>query len=133
MKILFLAVAVFEGATGLALLVAPGFASTMLLGREFEGGAGSLAARILGSALIAIAIVCAKAVSGERGSTSRGIVSALLFYNVVTGVLLTYAGVQLGMHSALLWPAIVAHAVLAGWSLAFLRRTEVSKEPDNAE
>lgn len=123
MKLLFIVVAVFEGLTGIVLLFAPGAASAKLLGTAIEGNAAFVVARVLGAALISIAIICARAATGERGSTSLGIVAGLLFYNAVVGAVLVYAGVQLRMQSALLWPTIVTHNLLAVSSLVVLLRS----------
>ena len=125
MKLLLIITAVIEASAGLALLVMPTFAVSMLLGVPLDTPAGLVAGRIAGAALVALAIACWQARNGERGSSSTGVVEATLFYNFVATILLVYAGTRLDLHSALLWPAIVLHFCLGVWcllSLWFTRR-----------
>jgi hypothetical protein len=117
MKLLLIIAAVIEASAGLALIVLPTVAVSMLLGAPLDTPAGLVAGRIAGAALVALAIACWQARNGERGSSSTGIVEAMLFYNFAAAILLVYAGTRLDLHSALLWPAIVLHFCLGVWCL----------------
>jgi len=44
----------------------------------------------------------------------------MFFYNVATALIVAYAGLGLGLHSALMWPVLVMHAALAVWCAAVL-------------
>ena len=112
MKLLLIFSAVVEAATGLALLVMPTVAVSMLLGVPLDTPAGLVAGRIAGAALVALAIACWQVRSGERGSPATGVVEAMLFYNFAAAMVLVYAGIRLELRSALLWPAIVLHLCL---------------------
>jgi hypothetical protein len=117
MKLLLIIAAVIEASAGLALIVLPTVAVSMLLGAPLDTPAGLVAGRIAGAALVALAIACWQARNGERGSSSTGVVEAMLFYNFAAAILLVYAGTRLDLHSALLWPAIVLHFCLGVWCL----------------
>ena len=119
-KILLLVFALVEAATGLALLVMPAVAASLLLGAPLDTPAGLVVGRIAGAALLSLAIVCWQLSNGERGGVATGVVSAILFYNAAAAAILVYAGVRLKLQSTLLWPAIVLHWFLAAWCLVNL-------------
>src|SRR5688572_7705398 len=109
MKLLLIITAVFEGATGLALLVAPSMTVSTLLGAELDTPAALVVGRIAGAALAALAIACWQARDGERYGIGAGVIAAMFVYNLAAALIVTYAGVGLGLHSALMWPVIVTH------------------------
>jgi hypothetical protein len=115
MKLLLMVTAVLEAAAGLALLVMPSVAISLLLGVPLETPAALVAGRIAGTALVALAVACWQTKDGERGGASTGVVEAMLFYNFVAAVVLAYAGIRLELRSRLLWPAIVLHLGLGIW------------------
>jgi len=119
-KILLLVFALVEAATGLALLVMPAVATSLLLGAPLETPSGLVAGRIAGAALLSLAIICWQLSNGERGGVATGVVSAILLYNAAAAAILVYAGVRLKLQSTLLWPAIVLHWFLAAWCLVNL-------------
>lgn len=119
-KILLMVFAVVEAATGLALLIMPAAASSLLLGAPLDTPTGLVAGRIAGAALLSFAIVCWQVRNGERGGVATGAVIAMLIYNAAAAAILVYAGVRLKLQSPLLWPAIVLHWFLAAWCLANL-------------
>jgi hypothetical protein len=121
MKLLLIIAAIVEGVTGVALLLIPGVAVSMLLGAPLDTPAGLVASQIGGAAIIGLAIECWRARNGERGSPPTGVVEAMLFYNFAAAFVLVYAGIRLELRSPLLWPAIVFHFVLGAWCLLNLR------------
>jgi hypothetical protein len=50
----------------------------------------------------------------------------MLMYNITATAVLAFAGVGLGLHGMLLWPAVVLHAVMAVWCAGCLRRSSIS-------
>jgi len=117
MKLLLIISAVFEGVTGVALMLLPSLTVSMLLGVPLDTPAGLVAGRIAGAALIGLAIACWQVRNGESGSPATGVVQAMLFYNFAATAVLVYAGIRLQLHSALLWPAILLHVGLGAWCL----------------
>jgi hypothetical protein len=99
-KLLGLA-AVAEIATGAALLVIPSLVGRWLLGNELSGVAIPVA-RLLGIALIALGIACGP------GTPLCG----MLTYGAGATAFLVYLGIRGVWVGALLWPAVVLHAIL---------------------
>ena len=120
MRLLLIFAAVLEAGAGLALLLMPTVAVSMLLGAPLDAPTGLVAARIGGAALVALAVACWQARNGERGSPATGVVEAMSFYNFAAAMVLVYAGIRLNLHGALLWPAIVLHLCLGVWCLSNL-------------
>jgi hypothetical protein len=95
MKLLLIIAAVLEAATGLALLILPAWAVSILLGVPLETPAGLVAGHIAGAGIFALAIACWQARNGERGSPATGVVKGLLFYYFAVAAVLVYAGIFL--------------------------------------
>ena len=100
-KVLPLA-AVGEIVTGLALLIVPSLVGRWLLGEEFTGVAIPVA-RVLGIALIALGVAC---------WPGRTALCGMLTYSAAVTLYLGYVGFAGGFSGILLWPAVVAHAIL---------------------
>ena len=98
--LLFLA-ALGEAATGIALVTAPSLVGLLLFNEELVG-VGILSGRVLGIALIALAVAC------WPGPPMAG----MLLYSAATASYLAYVGVAVGFTGILLWPAVVLHVVL---------------------
>jgi hypothetical protein len=130
MKLLLIVTAIIEGSLGIVLLIAPSFVFSTLFVIELDTPAGSLASRIAGAALVALAIACWQGRNGERDSASLGVVAGMLFYNAAVNAVLVYAGTGLGIQSPLLWPIIVMHTVLGAWCLLVLTRAR--RDPADA-
>ena len=104
MKIPLAIAAVAEGATGLALLVAPTLVVRLLLGAEITG-AGIATSRVAGLALIALAIACLPGVV-------NGALKGMLTYSLLVTIYLGWLGLARGATGKLLWPAVIAHVIL---------------------
>ena len=115
MKLLPIITAGFEALTGIGLLLAPSMTISLLLGAELDMPIALVPGRIAGAALIALAIACWQARNGERHGAAAGVVAGMFFYNVATVLVVTYAGVGLGLQSPMMWPVVVAHTALAVW------------------
>ena len=129
MKLLLIIAAVIEAVAGLALLLIPTVAVSMLLGVPLDTPTGLVAARIAGAALAALAIACWQARNGERGSPATGVIEAMSFYNFAAAMVLVYAGIRLDLRSLLLWPAIVLHLCLGAWCVStfWFSRRKISR------
>jgi hypothetical protein len=124
-RLLFIVTAMLEVGIGLALLASPASAVSILIGAPFETKADSVVGRVAGTALLSLGFACWRArEDGDDGlgRSARGLVSAMLLYNVSAFVVLVYAGAVLGLYGIGLWPAVVLHAVMAVWCLAVLQK-----------
>jgi hypothetical protein len=120
-KLLTLA-AIIEAATGLALIAVPAIVVRLLLGAEISGASIPFG-RVAGAALLALGVACWLARNDRQSRTARGLVVAMLVYNIVATAVLAFAGIGLGLHGVALWPAVVLHAVMAIWCIVCLRRS----------
>ena len=113
MKNVLLIAALGEAATGLALLIAPSLVGRLLLGAELTGVAIPVA-RVLGIALIALAVAC---------WPGRTALCGMLTYSAAVSLYLGYLGFLGRFGGVLLWPAVVAHLILT----ALLAWTSISR------
>ena len=119
-KPLFIATAVIEVGAGLALIVSPALAASILIGAPFDTPADSVVGRVAGAALLALALACWRARDDEQNRARSGIVSGMLLYNAVVVMVLADAGIVLHLSGIALWPAVVLHAAMAVWCLVCL-------------
>ena len=119
MKLLLILTALIEAVTGLALLVVPVFVVRLLLGAEISGAAIPLG-RLAGAALFTLGMACWLASGDSKSRATRGLVIAMLMYNVGAVVVLGAAGIQSPAVGIALWPAVVLHAVMAVWCVRVL-------------
>jgi hypothetical protein len=123
-----LAFAVFvEIGTGVLLLVDPALVVALLIGGDLSG-AGVVAARCFGIALIALGLACwpGRQPAGDVAAAVRG----MLLYNAAIALYLAYLGVAAHVGGPLLWPAAVLHAVVTVL-LLMARQREKRVEPSD--
>jgi uncharacterized membrane protein len=116
--------AVIEAGAGLALLGLPSFTASLLLGTSLDSPTAESLARVGGAAIVALAIVCWLARRDVHSVASKGVVVALLFYNLAVAGVLAFAAFGLDLHGILLWPAVAFHIAMAAWCGATLLRSE---------
>ena len=114
--------AIIEAATGLALIAVPAIVVRLLLGAEISGASIPLG-RVAGAALLALGVACWLARDDAQSRATRGLVVAMLMYNLVATAVLAFAGIGLGLHGVVLWPAVVLHAAMGVWCVGCLRRS----------
>lgn len=117
MRRLLLVTAALEMAAGVALLGVPSVAAALLVGAPLDTPASLTVARVGGSGLFTLGTACWLARTDAHSRATTGLVDALTFYNVAVVVVLAYAGVGLGSHGLLLWPAVVLHIAMAAWCI----------------
>ena len=110
LKQLLVLTAAIEALTGLALIVHPSLVVQMLLKADLSNAGISLG-RITGFALIALGVACWPRQDVSESQTSA--LRAMLVYNVLAALYLTYLGIADRGAGVLLWPAALTHAVLA--------------------
>ncbi len=77
-------------------------------------------ARVAGAGLLALGIACWLAAHDTQSCAARGIVSAMLVYNLFAVFILGAAGMWSSSVGILLWPAVVLHAAMAVWCVTSL-------------
>ena len=119
-----------EAATGLALLVAPSVVAELLLGTEPGTPAGVTVSRVAGAALLALGVACWLAREDAMGRAARGLVTAMLLYNLAVVGVLVLGWTSLGSVGIAFWPVVLAHTGLAAWCIAgLLMSTLQEKRP----
>ncbi len=121
MKNLLVVTACLETITGVALMVSPATPVSLLLGTALDTPVGLVLARVAGSALLALGIGCWLARDDGRSVAGRGLVAAILLYNLAAITVLLYAGLGLKLSGIGLWSAVVLHLTLAVWCIRGLR------------
>jgi hypothetical protein len=119
--------AAIEAATGVALSVAPSRAILVLLGTPLDDPASLVVSRILGGALFALGAACWLA-----PAEARGLIAAMLLYNIAVSAVLCYARLNLRMAGVALLPAIALHTVLSIWCFAWLQKFARSETGRNS-
>ena len=122
-KTLLTVTAVFEVATGLALIAWPSAVIEFVLGPSFASQPA--VARVGGGVLLVLGIGCWLTRDDGESPSGRRMVATMLTYNIAVAVALAIAGIGFGLVGAALWPAVLAHAVLATFCVASLRRKQV--------
>ena len=115
MKTLHTVSAVIELGAGLALLAFPSAVMKLLLGSPLDTPAAVALGRLTGAALLALGVACWLARGDTLGCAARGLVVAMLVYNIGAVVVLGVAGIQLLTTGIALWPAVVLHGGMAIW------------------
>jgi hypothetical protein len=104
-----------EVLTGLGLVVAPSLLSRLLFGSDLNA-AGEATGRIAGLVMLCLAAGCWPRGSEDGGSRT---LAPLLALSLLAALYLAIVGLSGANVGLLLWPAFVAHAILAGllaWS-----------------
>ena len=125
MRLLLTLTATFEVITGIGLIVFPSMVISLLIGTPPDGAVVVTLARIVGAALISLAIACWLL---RNNAATTGIIKAMLFYNLAAAASLLYASIGDKLSGAGLWPAMLLHAGLAVWCfIALSQRKEITK------
>jgi len=114
--------AVIELVAGLALLSYPSATTVILVGTPLKGPAASTVARVGGAGLLSRGLTCWFARGDVLSPAARGLVAAMLLYDIAAATLLAFAGIRLGLHGVALWPAVLLHSVMAIGCIAWLRQ-----------
>ena len=91
-RLLFLT-AIIEAGAGLGLLAVPSIVVRLLLGGEISG-AGIPLGRVAGAALFALGVACWLAHYDPQSCAARGLVRAMVVYNLGAVVILGAAGIS---------------------------------------
>lgn len=130
MKRLLLVTAVLEAGAGLALLAVPRAAVMLLLAAPLETSAATTLGRVAGAALLALGVANGLARFDDQSRATRGLVIAMLIYNLGAASILGTAGILSPPVGILLWPGVGLHAVMAIWCVACSLKTPADKKKD---
>jgi hypothetical protein len=123
MKKLLFVTAVIELGAGAALMCFPSVMMALLLGPGLDTAAALTLGRVTGVALFALGVACWLARHDAHSRAARGLVAAMVVYNLGAVAFLGAAGVRSQTVGVALWPAVVLHAVMAVWCITtFLRK-----------
>jgi hypothetical protein len=114
--------ALIEAATGFGLIVMPSVVVRLLLGSPLDTSAAVTLGRVAGAALLALGVACWLAQYDAQSCAARGLVSAMVLYNVGAVAILGAAGSRSQPVGIGLWPAVVLHAVMTVWCVTSLLR-----------
>jgi len=123
---LYVTTAVIEAGAGLALLCLPSSAAKLLLGTALQQPSACVVARVGGAGLLTIGIACWLARSDTESSAARGLVTALVVYNLVVALVLAAAGLRSQPVGIVLWPAVVLHTLMTAWCIVSLRNPSIA-------
>ena len=116
MKHLIAFTAIIEIPTGLALLIVPAVVVKLLLGAEISGASIPLG-RIAGRALLALGVACWLVRGNTHDLAAKGLVTAMLLYNLGASLVLGMAGIQLQPAGIVLWLTVLLHAIMGIWCI----------------
>jgi hypothetical protein len=111
--------AAIEALAGLPLLVVPSVVVWLLLGGEISGP-GIPVARVAGVALLALAVACWLAAGDASSGAARGLVAAMLLYNLGTVAIFGAVGTRSQSIGIALWPALILHLAMTVWCITVL-------------
>jgi hypothetical protein len=127
MKTLFVITALIESVTGLILLVSPSFLALILFQTSIDSPVGLVLGRIAGAGLLSLGVACWIAQKDEKSRAARGLLAAMLLYNVIAVGLLAYAGVNTHLLGLALWTIVVIHFSMAIWCIKLIVEGDPSK------
>ncbi len=120
MNTLLIVTAAIELGAGLALLSFPSATVALLVGVPLEAPGAFTVARVGGAALLSLGVACWLARDDMQSRAGRGLVAAMMVYNVGAVLVLGAAGIRSQPVGVALWPAVVLHAAMAVWCIANL-------------
>jgi hypothetical protein len=125
MKRLLIVTAVIELGAGVALLCFPSATVALLLGSLLDTPAAMNLARVAGAALFALGVACWLAHYDAQSRAAKGLVSAMVLYNLGAVIILGAAGIRSQPVGIGLWLAVILHAVMTIWCAASLLRKPI--------
>jgi hypothetical protein len=131
MKHLLAVTAAMEAGAGLGLVAFPSAVVAVLLGSPLEAANALAVGRLAGVALLALGAACWLSRNLAESRAARGVVGAMVVYNLGAVIVLATAGIRSQPVGVALWPAVVLHAAMAVWCMVAVRgRLEADHETD---
>ena len=123
---LFITTALVEFVMGFVLILFPSMTAEILLGLPISTIAGTTVGRVAGAALISLAVACWLARNDEQSNAAKGLIVAMLLYNIIVTVILVYTVVVLVLTVVLLL-ALITHLGLIAWCVYALQNVKRNK------
>lgn len=117
MNLFLKATAIFEGLTGLSLIIAPNLLLQILFLSTFEESSAIFVARIAGIALFTIALLC----WGIKDSVIF-VLNLLLFYNIAVLIIAAYSLFYFKLKGMGIEVIISFHILFAAWGILVLKK-----------
>ena len=114
-RTLFTATALIEVGAGLSLIGLPALGIWLLLGVREPSPEALVVWRVCGAALLAIGVACWFARDDRGSPLQRGLLWAMLVYNIGVCAVLAFAGLVAQMAGVGLWPVVGVHGVMTIW------------------
>jgi hypothetical protein len=114
-RTLFAAAAFIEAGAGLALVGLPAVGIWLLLGARGASPEALTVGRACGAAMLAIGVACWFARNDPGSPSQRGLLWAMLVYNIGVCAVLAFAGLVSQMAGVGLWPVVGLHGVMTIW------------------
>ena len=118
---MFVVTAVLEGGAGVARLCFPSQTAALLLGSPLDTSAAVTVGRLAGAALLALGAANGLAHSDQQSRAARGLVGAVVLYNLGAAVILGTAGLRSPYGGVALWLTVIVHAAMTAWCTVSLR------------
>ena len=125
------ATAVIEAGAGVALLSFPSDAAKVLLGAPLDSPDALTVARIGGMALLTLGAAFWLARGDARSRASKGLIAAMVLYNLGATVILAAFGIESRRVGVALWPAVVLHTAMTVWSIVSVLYLSDAEELEN--
>ena len=120
MKQLLIVTALIEVGASVSILCCPSATVALLLGAPLDTPSAISLGRVAGAALFALGLASWLAHYDEKSRAARGVVGAMVLYNLGTVVILVVAALGSQPGGVILWLAIVLHTAMTAWCAASL-------------
>jgi hypothetical protein len=120
---LFITTALIEFMTGVALMLVPSITAEILLGSPISTIAGTTIGRVAGAAFISLAVACWLARNDEQSNAAKGLVVAMLLYNIIVTVILASTVIVISL-TVVLSLVLITHLVLIAWCIYALQKAK---------
>jgi len=121
--------AVIETGAGFALLCIPSSSAKLLFGTALQEPAACAIARVGGAGLLTLGVACWLARTDTQSSGARGLITAMIIYNLVVALVLAAAGLRSQPVGIILWPAVIMHTAMTAWCIVSLRHPSIAHRP----
>ena len=126
MKTLLITKAIVESIAGFAFAVLPSSCIYLVLGQSLDEPEAVVGVRMFGVAIFAIGLACWLARTDSGRPAAKGLIVALLFYDLAVITVLLSARFEVGLSGLFLWPVLALHSALAAFSVNCLRLGRVN-------